>query len=122
MSYAGVDAEILTWAKRHSLTLFTSDGDREARFAYVSSKAGDCFQISIAPPTEGAVELHAFGVTGQWLNDPEQHWKVPISNLKAAMEEAFGAVLGWMMPSERYFPPTRSRACRAAKWMKGILR
>jgi hypothetical protein len=65
MSYASVDPEITTWAQRHCLMLFTSFAERESRFAYTSSKMGDCFQIWIDLPADGQVCVHAAGVDGR---------------------------------------------------------
>jgi hypothetical protein len=65
MNYASVDPQIRAWAKSHSLMLFTSFAGQEARFAYTSSKGGDCFQIWIEPPTDGQISVHAAGVDGQ---------------------------------------------------------
>src|SRR5258708_15054613 len=57
MSYASIDPQIQDWIQRHTLKLFTSQGERESclRAAYVSSTSGECFQIWIDPPEEGCV-------------------------------------------------------------------
>src|SRR5579864_1694874 len=104
MSYASADPKIRAWAQRHCLTLFTSFAERESRFAYTSSKAGDCFQIWIDLPADGQISVHAAGVDGQWTNEPGEDWRVPISDLDAALEDAFATVIGWMVPSERFLP------------------
>jgi hypothetical protein len=102
--------------------LGTSFGDREARFAYVSSKAGDCFQLWIEPPAYGQIRVHAALVDGQWLNEPAKDWHVQISELDPALEDAFATVIGWMVPSERYFPKPSNPLRAAAGWIKGVLR
>ena len=104
MSYASIEREIQEWATKHSLKLFTSWADGEARFIYVSSVAGDCFQIWIDPLEAGQIGLHAAFVDGPRDNDP--HWDdlVPEADLPAALECAFQTVIDWMKPSERYRP------------------
>jgi hypothetical protein len=118
MSYASVDPQIQAWVRSHSLVLGTSFGGREARFAHVSSKAGDCFQMWIEPPADGQIRVHAALVDGQRLNEPSRDRHVPISDLDAALEDAFATVTGWMVPSERYFPP-RSWACKQWNRIRG---
>ena len=121
MSCASVDPKIEAWAQRHSLTLFTSFADHECRSAYVSRKAGDCFQFWIDKPANGRICVHAAGVDGQWTDDPAKDWELPISELDAALEDAFATVVGWMVPSERHFPNPRSRSRKAAEWIKRVL-
>jgi len=104
MIYTSVDSQIRTWAQRHSLMLFTSFADREARFAYTSSKSGECFQIWIDPPLDGQICVHAAGVVGRRVDDPPEDWCVPLLDLDAALEDAFAAVIRWIAPSERFLP------------------
>ena len=104
MSYSSVDPIVRAWAQRHSLTLFTSFADREARFAYTSSKAGECFQIWIDDPADGKISVHAAGVEGRRMDDPPADWLVPISGLDTALEDAWATVMSWMAPSERFLP------------------
>lgn len=122
MSYASVDPQIRAWAQRHRLKLFTSFADRESRFAYVSSKAGDCFQMWIEPPADGQIRVHTALVDGQWLNEPATDWHVPISEIDAALEDAFATVVGWMVPSERYYAKPHGTVQKAAEWTKNILK
>lgn len=104
MTYEKIDPIIQAWAERHSLRISTFWAGGEVRSAYISSRAGDCFQFWFDYPEGGQIALHAAGVDGQWVEDPARKWLVPISALDAALEEAFATVTGWMVPSERYFP------------------
>jgi hypothetical protein len=122
MIYASVDPQIRAWARRHALVLQTAFADRAARFAYVSSKAGHCFQMWIEPPAAGEIRVHAALVDGQFLNEPAKDWQVSISEIDVALEEGFATVLGWMVPSERYFPKPDSPVRAAAEWIKGRLK
>jgi hypothetical protein len=63
--YESIDPEIQLWAQRHLLSLFTSWADCESRYVHVSSVAGECFQISVEPPKDGQVALHARCIEGQ---------------------------------------------------------
>jgi hypothetical protein len=53
------DLHITAWAERHFLTLKTSWNERPARFAYVSSEARECFQVSIDAPVDGYTSIWA---------------------------------------------------------------
>ena len=72
--------------------------------AYVSSVAGECFQIWVGPPSEGYVWIHAAGVESRRDNEPPEDWFVSLEQFDGALEEAFQAVMAWMIPSKRFFP------------------
>lgn len=103
--YSPVDDCIRAWVERNSLKLFTRQADREIRCAYVSSKAGECYQIWIDPPKDGEIVVHAACVEGR--RDTEgalQDWGTPISKLDSSLESALRSVIEWMKPSERHLP------------------
>ena len=104
--YITVDASIRAWAARNSLTLFTWQQDREIRCIYVSSKAGECYQIWVDRPVGDKVEIRAACIEGRrdTEEEPLQSWQVSISELDSALEEALQSVVEWMKPSERYYP------------------
>lgn len=103
--YASIDPIITRWVIDHQFSLFTAWAGREARFVYLSSLSGECFQISIEPPSgERVVDVHVFYIEGPREIEPEQHWSVAVSDLNSVLEEAFDTVLAWIKPSERYFP------------------
>lgn len=105
MSYGSVDPQICDWIEQHSLKLFREFAGHQCRSAYVSSKAGECFQFWLDEPANGQIGIYAAGVDGRWVSEPARDWCVPVSDLSAALEEAWATVIGWMMPSERYLPP-----------------
>jgi hypothetical protein len=107
MSYASVDGEIRAWADRHSLKLHTTWAGREIRSAYVSSKAGECFQIWVDPPVNGQFVVHAACVEGRREDEAPRDWHAAATGLQATLDTVFQAVLGWMAPSERFLPETR---------------
>lgn len=96
MSYLGIDPVIASWAKKNSFTLFTSQGEREIRAIYTSSQRGECFQIWIDAPDDGQVSIHAAEV--ETIEDKEfkKDWKVEVSEIGSALEEAFHTVKLWM--------------------------
>jgi hypothetical protein len=102
MSYAPVDEEIKAWADRHSLALHTMWAGREIRNAYVSSKAGECFQIWIDPPVNGRIVVRADCLEGRHENEAPQAWDTAATGLQATLDAVFQTVLGWMAPSERF--------------------
>ncbi|HEX4862140.1 MAG TPA: hypothetical protein VFV07_12950 [Rhizomicrobium sp.] len=96
-----VDRQIDLWSQKHSLRLFTSFAGRDARFAYVSSVAGECFQIWVEPPKDGAITIGAACVEGSEDNGLDSTWTVAGAELDAALEQAFQTVTDWMLPSAR---------------------
>ena len=105
MTYQEIDHHITEWADRHRLKLHTLWEDRPARFAYVSSEAGECFQISIDAPQDGRTCVYAACVEGRIEDHPLEDWRIATDKLAATLEEVFHTVTGWMRPSVRYFPP-----------------
>jgi hypothetical protein len=102
--YSSIDPVISRWGKKHSLSLCTSmAGGGEIRTVHVSSVAGECFQVSIAPPVKGRVALRARRIEGSRDPAPERDWSVPVGELGAGLEEVFQTVLAWMKPSERFY-------------------
>src|SRR6266852_915950 len=102
MSYASIDPQIQDWAQIHALKLFTSQGEREIRAAYVSSVSGECFQIWIDPPEEGQTCVYAACVVGRREDDLPETWRIAVTGLRAAIDSAFQTVTDWMAPSKRF--------------------
>jgi hypothetical protein len=94
--YSAIDPAIDDWAKAHSRKLFTSFGERQARFCHFSSDRGECFQISIEPPQEATVTVNAWTI--ETLDDREPHgsWTVLIDELHDALDLALARVREWM--------------------------
>jgi len=88
MSYAAVDQTIREWTDANVKKLFVERADAEARFCYLSSSQGECYQISIDAPENELVRVHVSAV--ETLDDMEAHleWTVPISQLRAALDTA----------------------------------
>jgi hypothetical protein len=104
-SYAEIDPQIEHWAKARSLILNTSPWDgRALRCVWLSSNAGECFQIWIEPPADGVVRLHAAGVESRLDDKPPHDWAVPVEKVGAALDSAYELVLEWMRPSTHYHP------------------
>jgi hypothetical protein len=101
MSYEEIDRYIHNWASFHGLKLFTRRNERPARFAYVSSEAGECFQISIEEPIDGWVKIFASCVEGRRDLHPAEDWRYPTAQMT---EEVFQTVTVWMQPAQRYWP------------------
>jgi hypothetical protein len=103
MDFSELDAQIADWARRHRLVLQRNWGERECRFAYLSSVAGECFQIFVDPPVDGRVSVYAAGIEGRRDNDEPRKWEGPAENVGALLETAIKTVTEWMLPSERYY-------------------
>lgn len=106
MTYEEVDRHITAWADKHSLKLLTSWHERPARFAYVSSKAGECFQISIDAPQDGYIRVMVTCIEGRAEDHPPDDWRYPKEDIAEALEEVYQTVMAWMRPSVRYLPPS----------------
>jgi hypothetical protein len=103
MSYSAVDPIIEAWTRAHSLTLFTSVAGQERRFCYTSSSKGECYQVSIEPPRDTEVIVHAWSI--ETMDDVEMHeeWKSTVANLRPTLEAALARIHEWMT---RLQPPT----------------
>jgi hypothetical protein len=108
MSYAVIDPIINAWTEKHSLRLCTRFADRDARFIYVSSNIGECFQIAISEPKNGQVIIDAWDI--ETRKDEEMHTSMTVeqSKLSDALEDMIKTVYGWMRRHDssaaRYYP------------------
>lgn len=101
-SYRLIDSIIEDWRKKHSLKIHTSVGDREVRSVYVSSIAGECFQIWINPPTGGRIDVFAACVEGRREDDVPHEWRgILADDLRETLELVFNTIIGWMAPATR---------------------
>ena len=96
MSYTIIDPIINAWTRKHSLHLFTSFADRDARFIYVSSNIGECFQITISEPQGGKVDIEAVDI--ETHKDEKMHMNMTSeqSKLGDALEHMLQTVYDWM--------------------------
>jgi hypothetical protein len=90
--YASVDPMIEKWVGENFLVLFRAFADREARFVYVSSNDGECFQISIEPPEGNLVTVNAWTV--ETLDDREMHqqWLTTVPDLQHTLQTSLEVV------------------------------
>jgi hypothetical protein len=88
MSYAAIDQTVRDWADANVKALFTEWAGREARFCYLSSPQGECYQISIEAPENERVRVHVRGI--ETLDDMEAHleWLVPVGRLRDTLDAA----------------------------------
>ncbi len=107
--YSDIDPVIRSWCSRHGLALHKDFAGLPRRFVY-TSRAMECFQISIEPP-----ELSGGGQTvciNLWSietdDDAEIHksWEVPAGDLDSALEVTIQTVdLLQNRPSDGRPPP-----------------
>jgi hypothetical protein len=100
--YSEIDDQLLEWARRHRLYF---PYHHEFRDAYVSSEAGDCFQMWIEIPVGGYTVIHAAFVDGPVERECNADWTVSTVSIGSSLDELFTLVESWMKPSKRYFPP-----------------
>jgi len=103
MSHSSIDADVRVWAEKHSLGIDYGWAGRELWGTYLSSVAGDCFQIWVEPTPNGQIGVHANWIDGPNDLDPEpaRKWVVEESDLRNALEQAYEQVINWMAPSAR---------------------
>ena len=108
--YAAIDATIATWAADHALNLCTNGFENSpVRFIYVSSDAGECFQIWVEEPKGEVIEIHAADIETHGDEELSNEWTARPDNLKAALDEAFKTVCGWMTrrdPAVKVYRPS----------------
>jgi hypothetical protein len=107
MSFVDIDPQVYAWADRHGLRLVTTDPSGEVRSAYLSSVAGECFQIWIEFTVDGSVAIHAAGVDSRRDDLPPADWVVKVSEIDHSLDEAVLQVIRWMSPSKMHRPPIR---------------
>ena len=95
MAYAAVDPVITAWVKTHGLRLFTQFGGKAARFAYVTGRAQECFQLSIKAPLDERVRVHAGSVETVDDRDLCAFWIVPVGDLGATLDLALKTIETW---------------------------
>jgi hypothetical protein len=100
--YSEIDDQIREWGRRHKLYR-PCDGDN--RNVYVSSEAGECFQIWIDIPVGGYTTVHAAFLEGPAERECTADWTVSTASVGSTLDELFSLVESWMKPSKRYFPP-----------------
>jgi hypothetical protein len=103
MLHSSIDADVRVWAEKHSLRVNYGFASREVWGTYLSSVAGDCFQIWVEPTPNDRIGVH------NWVDGPNElapkptrEWVVEESDLQDALEQAYEQVINWMAPSARY--------------------
>lgn len=88
MSYAAIDQIVREWADANVKAMFTEWAGQEARFCYLSSPQGECYQISIEAPENESVRVRVHGI--ETLDDVEAHleWLVPVTRLRDTLDTA----------------------------------
>jgi len=108
MGYTLIDPAIDAWTAKNSLRLFTSFADREARFVYVSSNVGECFQIAIDQPKNGRVTIIAHDIETSENEELQTSLTVKVSELHAALEDLLNTVCAWIkrrdISAKRFIP------------------
>jgi hypothetical protein len=83
MSHAAVDQIIRDWADANVTKLFLEREGSAARFCYLSSPQGECYQISVDAPENDLVRVHVWAV--ETLDDMEAH---PLNRLRETLDTA----------------------------------
>lgn len=87
---------IAQWVERHGFALFTNNQGHVGTFrnVYLGS-TGECCQIWIDPPENGAVGVHAADVESRNDEPMRADWTVPVPALASTLELAVGHVRTW---------------------------
>ena len=68
---------------------------REHRFAYVSSGRGERCQIEVEAPTRGVITVHVREIESIGEDQLSEVWRVTISELGSALNEAKNLIENW---------------------------
>lgn len=104
--YAPIDDAITACVTSLGTTLFSVWGDQPARYFHVSGDPPfECFQISIAAPTNGSVIVWARAIdtndgTGDYM---ERCWEGPVADFAELLASAVARVDQWR-GRERFLP------------------
>ena len=95
MSYASIGPIIEDWVHKQEIHLMYETGDPSRRYYYVSSAAGETFQIVIEPEQEGMVRIDAHLIESP--TDQEAHfvWDIPKSQFENGLDLSLGSAQAW---------------------------
>jgi hypothetical protein len=97
-SYAEVDAIIAKWVEAVGSALNTEWADEPARFFYIPGDPPfECFQISVDPPKDGSIRVHARAVDTNDDTEDElkESWKEQQAELDNMLASAVHTVTRW---------------------------
>jgi hypothetical protein len=110
--YSDIDAVIVSWVNKVGSSLFEEWAGEPSRFFHMPGLPPfECFQVSIAPPNNGAVEVvaRAIDTNDDTEGDLERRWSGQIHELDAMIADAVTAIEGW---KSRQIRPGVSEALR----------
>ena len=94
MAYAQIDPIIFDWASKHRLQIST-EFNGPARFCYLPGGWGECYQISIAPPENGEVDIVLRTVETVDDEEWEEAFVSSESGLGTTLETVIGKTEEW---------------------------
>lgn len=101
MSYRKIDPIVENWARAHEILILKEDGEPNRRYFYVSSQAGETFQLVVEPEKDGTVRMDAHLIESP--GDEEAHfvWEVPISKTQHMLDLGLGSAQAWFRRTAR---------------------
>ena len=92
-AYAEIDGVIERWVERDNLNLYR-EWKGEVRFWY-TTRGEECFQVSIDPPTNGSVIVHASSIETDDDAELIGEWSVDLAGLERALLAATKLIDLW---------------------------
>jgi hypothetical protein len=87
MSYASIDPIIERWAKAHAKQWFSMAwAEKPARFLYHSNSVGECYQISLGEPKNGATRVHLWSIERYDKDEVHFEWRPQAVDLERVLD------------------------------------
>lgn len=94
-SYSEVDPAIERWVTKHGLAL-CREWQGEARFWY-TSRGAECFQVAIAPPSNGVVRVSAWSIETDDDAELRGQWEVLPEDIEQGLVAATDLIDQWSL-------------------------
>jgi hypothetical protein len=92
MNYRDIDPDLMAWAARHDLHLYTDHRDEPVRSVDVVSKGGMKVQIWVDPPdSDGIVGVHVWDYRRRRLR-----FMASVDSLSLALDRALASARDWL--------------------------
>jgi hypothetical protein len=95
MTYAQIDPILNAWTHRRKIMLLSEEGEPRRRFFYLSSPAGETFQVVVEPEREGVVRIDGHLI--ETRDDEEVHyvWEVAVAKLRQTLDLSARSIEAW---------------------------
>lgn len=95
MPYLEIDPILYPWAKEQDILVLTEDIEPNRRYFYISSPAGETFQIVIEPQIDDILRIDVHLIETQ--HDQEKHdiYETTINGLQNTLDRIVKMIIDW---------------------------